>query len=147
MPILTVPILAEGPLVECAVGVSESRRAALEAVNQAVPSFMRIRALIDTGASMTAVDPSVIEHLQLVPTGSGQIHTASSGDIPHACYQYDVALAIFMDSPEVHVVSMTIPVMEIPLAQAGFQALIGRDVLSYGIMFYSGDRAQLTLSF
>jgi len=108
---------------------------------------MRIRALIDTGASMTAVDPSVIEHLQLVPTGSGQIHTASSGDIPHACYQYDVALAIFMDSPEVHVVSMTIPVMEIPLAQAGFQALIGRDVLSYGIMFYSGDRAQLTLSF
>lgn len=49
-------------MVNAALGVSEARRQALTAAGQPVPPFVPIRALLDTGASVTCVDPTVIAH-------------------------------------------------------------------------------------
>jgi len=70
-------------MVNAALGVSEARRQALLTAGQAVPQFVSIRALLDTGASMTCVDPTVIAALGLAPTGMTQMITPSTGAVPH----------------------------------------------------------------
>jgi hypothetical protein len=58
MPHLTVPFGRDGPLVDLFVGVSHQRRSALVAANLQVPDFQIAKALIDTGASCTCIDPT-----------------------------------------------------------------------------------------
>ena len=147
MPVLTAAFQAGVPLVRIAVGVSEPRQGALQAVSQPIPDPQGCLALLDTGASHSCVDPTILAALGLSPTGSVSVLTASSGTTPHACRQFDVALVIFMDNQQIHLASLTIPVMELDLVNQGFGALIGRDVLSQGLLVYNGKRGELMLSF
>lgn len=147
MPSLTVPIGAAGPIVRIVVSVSSARREALGAAGFKEPEPTIDHGLIDTGASCTCIDPSIVKALGLTPTGTCPIYSASSDTTPDYCNQYDVGLAILMDNSEVHIVSVTIPVVERPLQGHGFIALIGRDVLSHGLMLYNGQMSTLTLSF
>ena len=112
-----------------------------------VPPPVLARALIDTGASCTCVDATVIKKLGLVPSGTASIYTPSTGGNVHTCNQFDVAVGIVMDSNQVHVPSLIIPVIESDLDAQGFQALLGRDVLNQGIFIYDGHRQFLTLAF
>jgi hypothetical protein len=147
MPSLTLLFdLVHGPLAQIAVGVSEPRRQALIAENKPVPLPFVGRGLIDTGASCTCVDPAVIKHLGLEPTGTSAMLTPSTGTTPHVCLRYDACIMLFMGN-EVHVTHLTLPVAETALAFQGFHALIGRDVLANGMLFYNGPAKALTLSF
>jgi hypothetical protein len=47
----------DGPLIDIFVGVSFPRRDALKAAGHVAPNPIRARALIDTGASCSCVDP------------------------------------------------------------------------------------------
>jgi hypothetical protein len=67
--------------------------------------------------------------------------------MPHTCDQYDVLIAVFMDPPDVHVASVTLPVIGAPLAHMGIQALIGRDIIDKGILIYNGKSKQIALAF
>jgi predicted aspartyl protease len=106
-----------------------------------------VQALIDTGAQSTMIATSIVGQLALTSTGTIEIATPSTALAPHITNQYDVLLAIFMDKREVHVASLTMPVIEAPLINLPFQALIGRDVLSRGILTYDGQSSQMTLAF
>jgi hypothetical protein len=53
------------------IGVSDAKAAALVTAKQTAPSRIQINAMIDTGASNTCVDPSVLKSLQLTPRGEG----------------------------------------------------------------------------
>jgi hypothetical protein len=64
------------------LGVSKPRRDALVAAGQTVPPTQRITALLDTGASCTTVDPSVITALNLQPTGIASVITPTTGTVP-----------------------------------------------------------------
>jgi predicted aspartyl protease len=147
VPILNAPIDVNGPCVRIAVGVSHQRRQALLNAGQRVPDVVLAQGLIDTGADCTAIDKSIVQKLGLVSTGTIGISTPSTVSAPHICNQYDVLLAIFMDKREVHIASLTMPVIEAPLADLPYQALIGRDVLARGILTYDGQSGQLTLAF
>ncbi len=48
--------------------------------------------------------------------------------------------------PQFHA-SMTIPVIESQLLNQGFHALIGRDVLSSGMLVYNGKASTISLAF
>jgi len=61
---------AGGPQLQLYVGVSHARGQALLQGGQTIPQLRLIRGLVDTGASTTAIDPSVIQGLGLSPTGS-----------------------------------------------------------------------------
>jgi predicted aspartyl protease len=76
------------------VGVSTARAQALTAANQPIPPTQNIRALIDTGASGTCIDPMVFKALQLQPTGSIPMLTPSTGQTPVDADTYDVAIMI-----------------------------------------------------
>jgi hypothetical protein len=103
--------------------------------------------LIDTGASVTCIDPSIIAQLELSPTTRATVHTPSSGQGGHECNMYDVSLAIFMDSGQLHLASLTIPVAEAELSHQGVDALIGRDVLSKALLVYNGVAGEFSISF
>jgi predicted aspartyl protease len=106
-----------------------------------------IYALVDTGASCTCVDPTVLDGLALTPTGSVSVNTPSTGTTPHESYQYDVALVI--PAPNgTPLVFQTIPVVAASLLAAqGFHALIGRDILSRCFFAYNGELGFFTLAY
>lgn len=130
------------------VAVSQARREALIAAGHAVPPLSSIRALVDTGASCTCVDPAVLGALQLSATGSVAVHTPSTGAAPHYAEQYDVSLVI--PGAGIHHLPLTIdavPVIAADLAVQGIHALIGRDVLQDCILIYNGAAGDFTLAF
>jgi hypothetical protein len=104
--------------------------------------------LIDTGASISAVDGTILARLGLAPTGVVQIHTPSTQGVPHPVNQYDVSLVIFgaTNTTVVHAIP-AIPVMDGNYQAQGIDGLLGRDVLANSHMFYAGDVQWFTLSF
>jgi len=122
------------------VGVSAPRHSALTEAKQPIPNIVPIRTLIDTGASATCVDPSVLISLGLTPTGNTAIRTPSTGNKPVTADQYDVSLilppAVQSQTP---LFFATLPVICVELlVSQGFHALIGRDVLAQCIFTYNG---------
>ena len=112
----------------------------LQGAGQPVPKPFQARALVDTGASCTCVDPEVLIALGLSPTGSTPMHTPSTGDAPVDVDQYDVGLII---PPAVQgqppLVFGTVPVAASKFFQAqGIHALIGRDILRHCVLHYNG---------
>jgi hypothetical protein len=68
--------------------------------------------------------------------------------MPHTVNPFDIALAIFMDNSQVHLMSLVIPVIECDFSmQSNIDALVGRDVLSRGGFFYNGPGKTMTLNF
>lgn len=149
MPHFTLQIGAEGPVLSAIVTVSEARAAALRRAGQPIPDPVPIRALLDTGASCTCIDPIVIDALELTPTGSVRINTPTTGNRPQDRHQYDVGLAI--PGPErahTPLFVATIPVVATKLLQQqGFAALLGRDILASCLLTYNGTMGWYTLAF
>ena len=145
MPHLTLQVSPGGPLVDVAVGVSRPREAALRAIGQAIPAPIQIRALLDTGASCTCMDPIILRNLGLTPTGVGAVYTPSTGLQPHQANQYDVSLTLL--HPALNFSFFSIPVLESQLAIQGIQALIGRDLLRSCLFVYDGQAGIFTLAF
>ena len=146
MPHLTLQVAPGGPIIDVAVGVSRARSQALQASGHPVPNPVQVRALVDTGASCTCIDPSVLASLGLSPTGVAAIHTPSTAQKPHSANQYDVSLVLL--HPKLSLTFHTVPVVEAHLsAVQGIQALIGRDLLSNCLFVYDGQSGRFTLAF
>lgn len=129
------------------MNVSYPRQSALKGAKQKVPPPVPIRALVDTGASGTALDPTIVQQLALVPTGQVQLLTPSTNGIAHSCNQYDVMLSIPHPSLVRH--WTTLPVMECNLLTqgGGFHMLLGRDVLKGCMLVYDGQGGTFHLAF
>lgn len=145
MPHLNLQFTQHGPVLDILIGVSESRADALKRAAQLVPNRISIRALIDTGASCTCIDPTILSQLNLTATGAIPVHTPSTGGTPVLQNQFDVSLSL------VHPYrSLTIPniaVIESNLIIQGIDALIGRDVLKRCLFVYDGQEKHFTLAF
>ena len=146
MPVLTLPLGGDGAIVPVLLHVSGPRLRVLREANRTIPAPVLGRGLIDTGASGTAIDPSVVQSLGLLPTGMTTILTPSTGMVPHPCNQYDISIIILM-APQPLVALMTLPVIESQLLNQGIHALIGRDVLSSGMLVYNGKANTISLAF
>jgi hypothetical protein len=144
VPLFSLQVQPLGPLLSAVVGVSEAREEALRQMGQPVPPLVPIRALIDTGASCTCLDPSVLATLKLSPTGSVSVNTPSTGLTPHTADQYDIGLAIPNGIP---LILRTIPVVASELLPQGFHALLGRDILEQCLFVYNGKDGFFTLAF
>lgn len=148
MPVVTFsidPML--GAVAPVALSISGPRYKAMVAANQKPPPPIPTRGLIDTGASCTTVSPRIVRELGLTPTGTTWIRTPSTGATPHACNQYDVTVILLLQPPEIHVASVILPVIETDFEEQGFEILIGRDVLSKGIVIYNGPDLTVSLAF
>ncbi len=144
MPHIARQISANGPILDVVIGVSKPRMAALNQAGFPAPSPLPVRALIDTGATCSAIDPFVLNTLGLSPTGSTQVLTPSTGTTPHVCNLYDVA--VYLAHPEYTYEFASVPVTETVLANQGFHALLGRDILGKCLFVYDGVTGIFTLA-
>jgi Aspartyl protease len=134
-------------MIDMIIGVSDARAQALTAASQAIPPVQNIRAMVDTGASGTCVDPSVFAALQLQPTGSIPMLTPSTGSTPIDTDTYDVSIII----PNGVLVGLSIPNMPVSASELfagqGFHALLGRDILQRCVLTYNGSIGLFTLAY
>ncbi|MBZ0271588.1 retroviral-like aspartic protease family protein [bacterium] len=132
---------AIGPITEIRVGLpprlarerSESGASPLEPIT--------VAAMVDTGASATVLRSDVIKSLGLKTIGRSWVQTVSSTE-PISVDRFIVSLYL----PEGVTVSSAV-VVEAPLEGQHIQCLLGRDILSHGILVYIGYLNQFTLSF
>ena len=134
-------------MIDVVIGVSAARAGALQSADIPTPPAQTVRALIDTGASCTCIDPQVFQALALQATGSTAVLTPSTGSKPAQALTYDVGLMIANGSHQpLFIANMPVLESELLLGQ-GFHALIGRDVLSGCIFTYNGSIGLFTLAY
>jgi predicted aspartyl protease len=134
-------------MVDAFVGVSSGRAAALQQAGQPVPAPQRIRALIDTGASGSCVDPMIVTALGIQPTGTVPVCTPTTGMTPVVCNQYDVSILIPAPKGLPFQIATTAVTEHEFFAVQGFHALIGRDILSRCLFIYNGQISLFTLAY
>lgn len=153
MPHFPVQIGPTGPLFDAFIRVSKSRFDALTAAKQPIPPAQPIRALLDTGASASCLDLSVVAALGLQPTGNTSIVTPSTGNTPHIVNVYDIS--ILVPAAVLRTEGVTPPLIFNTVAVAGcdllqtqgFHALIGRDILSVCMFYYNGPGNVIIVSY
>lgn len=97
-------------------------------------------ALIDTGATLSAVDASTLAQLSLQPVGIANVGTAA-GQQPQNLYPVRMVLtqmSLGIDYSQV---------LGVNLAGQGIIALLGRDFLQRTILIYDGPSGEFTLSY
>ena len=143
MPSFTsqIPNLKQvGPVCTIKIGLSRAASDVLISQGGTLKPPVGVTALIDTGASGTCIKPEIVSQFGLISRGIAQIATPSSK--AHPCNVYDVSIQ-FPNGVAVP----TVPVIETPLEGQSIQCLIGRDILEFGILIYSGYTQTFSLSF
>lgn len=128
-----------GPVVEVRLAVGTIIEEVLRQNNQAIPTPLPVLSMIDTGATGTVIQESLINQLNLNPVGATLITTPSSTNVQ--CYEYLMRI-LFPNNVVVETV-----VIAAPLQGQHIQCLIGRDVLRHGVFIYTGYIDTFTLSF
>ena len=147
MPHLSGQITPWGPLIHVFVSASAPRVAALTNAGQTAPPAHLAKLVVDTGASLTAIDKAILQQLNLTATGKTPIHTPSTQGQPHLTDQYDVGLTIFGHGNAVVYLTTALPVIEGSFKAQGIDGLLGRDVLAVARLTYGGPDNWYGLSF
>jgi predicted aspartyl protease len=132
-------LLASGPIFQGFIGPSRELIGAFG--NEGVAAPVPVSALVDTGAASTVISPETAKLLGLRSVGAVSVHTPTTVD-PVLCRQFHVNVylsAIFAIE--------NIVAIEAPLTGQPFQSLIGRDVLSRGVLTYDGVHNRFRLMF
>lgn len=146
MPHLTLDIEPLGPMVQVYVAVSPAHRKALIAAGLPVPDGVIARALVDTGASSSMVDPFVPESLRLKPTSVQMVHTPSTNGTPVPQLVYDVSIWWYHAAQE-YVWGRSVPVACAGLRSQGIDMLLGRDILGESLLVYDGPSRRFSIAF
>jgi hypothetical protein len=148
MPYLTGPIVPAGAVIDVLVGVSRPRRILLEKHNFAIPQSVHVRALIDTGASVSGFAPRVFTALDVTPVAKTFVLTPSTPpNAPHECDLYHVSLSLVADGSAHQFPDSQVIAADCWLAGEGIEALIGRDILDRCFFQYVGLERKFTLAF
>jgi hypothetical protein len=146
MPHLSLPFASGAPIIDLLVGVSKPRADALKAAGQPVPQVIPIRALIDTGASCTGIDSTILKALGVPTTGTTPCHTPSTKDgQPDIKNQFDVGLMLV--HPLLTRTFFAVAVIESELRHQGIHAILGRDILAWCLFTYDGQTQNFCLGF
>jgi hypothetical protein len=137
-----------GPCLPVQVEVPPALAAQLQQTGQVVPAPAAGFALIDTGASVSAVDAAVIQQLNVQPIGMVPVGTAG-GPQQQATYP---ARFTFPGTPLPAIdfgslLGANLAGQMVPGHQGPLIALLGRDLLQRFVLVYNGPGAMFSLSF
>ena len=133
-------LVHQGPILPIRFTISLALETALRQTNLSKTlDIADSLAMIDTGATRTVVNPSIIQKLNLHPIGQVQINTPSSVNVN--CFEYAVRI-IFPNN----IVINDMIVIDAPLSGQHIQCLIGRDLLSLSTFYYNGTNNSFSLS-
>ena len=130
----------QGPKVKIEIAVPAVLAEFLERSGLPVPPPRKGFALIDTGASITAVDEEVVASLGIQPIGQMKLSTPSRS-MPAWLYAVQLTCS-----------GVAMPVLELldvvgcTLQPQGFIALLGRNFLRKGVLVYDGPTGAFTIS-
>lgn len=131
-------LLRDGPTLEVQVEPVLDAQKVMRNDGDEVPS-VSVNALIDTGASGTLIQTSVIEKLGLDWISTVRLTTPSTTK-PLIRYEYRVRVALS------RTIAFETDVVEAPLIGQNVQCLIGRDILQYVIFTYDGPNSRFSIT-
>lgn len=129
-----------GPIIAVEIGVHPALAAVLTQQGQPVPATVNGTALIDTGATVTAIHAPILQQLAIQPVGTMKVGTAG-GQQDQSRYPAAIRFA------QINVQGSLAFVLGADLTGMGFIALIGRDILAQGILVYNGALGHFILAF
>ena len=148
MPHLSGQVTPWGPLINVVVGVSGPRQQALTQAGQPIPPPVVAKLVVDTGASLTSIDTTILAQLALPPTGKVAIHTPSTQGKPHPADQFDVSIVLYGVSTNILVYNVVaLPVIDGSFKAQGIDGLLGRDILAASRLTYAGPDGMYLMSF
>lgn len=89
----------------------------------------------------------MLKALQLSPRRIAKTITPSTGATPHKCYTYDVSIHVPMGTATSLFSKHAWEVSGLELKHQGFDMLLGRDILSSGLLFFDGKTKMFALAF
>lgn len=137
-----------GPVLPVQVEVPSALADQLQQAGHAPPNPMPGFALIDTGASVSAVDADVISRLGVQPVGVATVLTPSGQD-RQATFP---ARLVFPGTniPPIefnHLLGSNLATQTVPGHQGPLIVLLGRDILRHFVLIYNGTDGAFSLSF
>jgi hypothetical protein len=130
MPELSAPIRQRGAVVKVLLRVPGSPE-----------SFGPFPAYLDTGASVTVLDPGAIGVLGIEPVAAAGLHVLGRDTVSHhGVYAIEVALA-----GADHPVWLPLEVLDGPVNPKGTAAALGRDFLAHFVLTYDGPAGRVRL--
>jgi hypothetical protein len=148
MPYLSSPIGPGGAIVDVLIGVPAVRAKLLTRNSFPVPPAVHVRALVDTGASVSGFTPRVFRELDLTPFDELAILTPSTPpDAPHRCPRYPVSLSLVAEGRSCSLPEAYVLATDCWHPGEGIEGLIGRDILDRCFFQYIGPDQRFTLSF
>jgi len=140
----SVILAKQGFLVAIELRVPEQLEKLLLSENKPVPAPLTGPGLVDTGATFSMIDEGAVEHLCVSPVGVVTLGTAG-GSKQSALYP--VRLAIRTPPPNEPLLRAEFAgITAGPLKDSGLLCLIGRDILSRGVLVYDGGGGHVSLS-
>ena len=130
-----------GPTLEVVVDRARPLGSGRQPRRPRVARSVRVTALVDTGASRTAIAPAVVRALGLQPVGLVLVSTPSTTE-PVVMRRFDVSLEL---PNGLRVIAPA--VVEAPVGGQEIQCLIGRDVLAAAVLVYDGRAGEFSLTF
>jgi predicted aspartyl protease len=135
MPICTIPYdAASGAEIDIYV----SKPGSTYTQEEVITSRRKLRLLIDTGASKTAINPKHIWEMQLLPSGKQMMRTAI-GEKEVNLYPVD----LLFDIPQPPLIISDLTIMEFPSSWR--DGVLGRDFLEKIILEINGIQKYIKL--
>jgi hypothetical protein len=144
MPRLTFPFGPNGLLVPALVGLTGADLEAVRAAGLASPGFLHVRAMIDTGATVTAVVPGVLSRMN-VPPGPAVQTTTAAGAAQVRLYQ--VGFTIYDLVSGVRLIRTDWTVTNLLHNLDDVDVLFGLDLLREIVLTVSGPGQTFSLDF
>jgi hypothetical protein len=142
---ISLMIGANGAIVPALVSVSQPQRTAMNTLGMPIPQPAVCGLLLDTGASLTAIDNTIIVNQGLVPTGLIFVNTAG-GALPVPALTYAIGLLLPSTAGPGQTYFPALPISSIDIAPGAANGLLGRDVLAFSLMTYAGFANTLLLT-
>jgi hypothetical protein len=128
----------EGPAIDIQIQPVLAAQEAMRADGEEVPS-VSVKALIDTGASGTLIQTSIVGTLGLDWIGTVLLTTPSTTK-PLVRYEYRVRIVLS------ETIAFETDAVEGDLIGQNIQCLIGRDVLEYVVFTYDGPNSRFSIA-
>lgn len=150
MPMTHGRLTAAGAVIDVMLGVGPMRERLLRKHSLRVPGPVPVRAVIDTGASISGFASRFFKELELPPVGIQRILTPSTTtDTPCECELFDVTIYLIANGQPHAFTNLRVIAAHgwHPAAEEGVEALIGRDLLDQGTFYYYGKERTFTFGF
>lgn len=146
MPHVSLPLSADGLIVEAVFGLNGPDTAMRVQAGQSVPPPIVVRALLDSGTDTTAIASRVVQQLGAAHVIDATSNTAS-GTVTVNLYRVSLTIAGLAGRSGPVLVIPDLLVSELTAPLPNIEALIGMDVLRQCLLVMDGPGQQCILAF